>query len=66
MGEKILDFLKYFLPYYDEEGKTELVVAVGCTSGHHRSVSFVRYLEEHLKDTNYQIITMNRDINKEF
>ena len=66
MGDKIVEFMKYFLPYYVEEGKKELVVALGCTSGHHRSVAFVRYLEEKLKDTNYQVVTVNRDINKEF
>ena len=66
MGEKIQDFIKYFLPYYEQEGKNELVIALGCTSGHHRSVAFVRYLKEKLKDTNYRIITVNRDVNKEF
>lgn len=66
MGEKILDFVSYFLPHYENEGKNELVIALGCTSGHHRSVAFVRYLNEKLKDSNYRIVVVNRDVNKEF
>ena len=66
MGEKILDFLHVFLPYYAEEGKTELVVALGCTSGHHRSVSFVRRLQEGLRDSAYRVVVIHRDIEKEF
>ena len=66
MGEKMVEFLSEFLPYYQQEGKSELVVAIGCTSGHHRSVSFTRYLQQQLNKLNYEIITVHRDIEKAF
>ncbi len=65
-AQKIFDFIQYSLPYYVEEGKNELVVAIGCTSGRHRSVAFTRHLEEILKQLNHRIITFHRDIDKEF
>lgn len=65
-AQKIFDFIKYALPYYVEEGKNELVVAIGCTGGRHRSVAFTRHLENLLKDLKHRIITYHRDINKEF
>ncbi len=66
MSVKILDFVKTFLPYYVDEGKNELVIAIGCTSGHHRSVAFVKNIEEALKETNYHLVIVHRDIDKEF
>lgn len=66
MAKQIYYFIKTFLPYYDEEGKNELVVAIGCTSGHHRSVAFVRKLQDDLKELNYHLVVINRDIDKEF
>lgn len=60
------EFIKKSLPYYIEEGKNELVIGIGCTSGHHRSVSFVRKLTEDLKELNQRIIVIHRDIEKDF
>ncbi|MBQ3375480.1 MAG: RNase adapter RapZ [Erysipelotrichaceae bacterium] len=66
MSGKIMDFLYEFIPYYQREGKNELVVSIGCTSGHHRSVSFVRYIDEHLKEAGYRTVVVHRDIDKEY
>ena len=66
MAGKIMDFLYEFIPYYQSEGKNELVVSIGCTSGHHRSVSFVRYVADKLKNTQYRTVIVHRDIDKEF
>ena len=66
MGEMICDFISTFLPFYQQEGKNELVVAVGCTSGHHRSVSFVKYVGDYLTENNIHTVTLHRDIDKEF
>ena len=63
---KITDFLSFALPHYYSEGKTELIIGVGCTSGHHRSVAVVRYLLNHLGSTNYRVLAMHRDIEKAF
>ena len=66
MGDSIVSFLKDFLPYYEAEGKSELIVGIGCTSGHHRSVSMTRYLKEKLDGTNYRVLMVSRDIDKDF
>ena len=42
--EKLQDLVGFLLPKYVEEGKTALVVAVGCTGGHHRSVAIAHAL----------------------
>ncbi len=66
MGEDIARFVTSYMPYYTSEGKNELIIAIGCTSGHHRSVSFVKYVKNKLEDSKYQIIEIHRDIDKEF
>lgn len=64
--EKMTDFVRYSLPYYFDEGKNELVIAIGCTSGHHRSVAFVRRLAVCLNDLEHKIIILHRDVEKDF
>ena len=46
--EKLKDMVKYLLPLYSEEGKSMLVIAIGCTGGHHRSVSIARALTAYI------------------
>ncbi|WP_077624834.1 RNase adapter RapZ [Sediminibacillus massiliensis] len=61
--EKITDLLEFMLPQYKKEGKSQLVVAIGCTGGQHRSVA----LSEHLaKKFSAEYIThvSHRDIDK--
>jgi UPF0042 nucleotide-binding protein len=64
--DKLLDFIRYSIPFYNAEGKNELVIAIGCTSGHHRSVAVVRYLQSALMNSGNRIITLHRDITKDF
>ncbi|MBR0136907.1 MAG: RNase adapter RapZ [Erysipelotrichaceae bacterium] len=64
--DKLLDFIRYSIPFYSAEGKNELIIAIGCTSGHHRSVAVVRYLQQALANTNNRIITLHRDVAKTF
>ena len=45
--EKMLTFL---LPLYAEEGKSALVIAIGCTGGHHRSVAVAHELAEYITE----------------
>ena len=59
--ESLLDFL---LPYYREEGKAVLVIAIGCTGGHHRSVVVTRALVEHLRGLGYQVTENHRDMTR--
>lgn len=59
---KLTEFLEYLIPKYDNEGKSYLTVAVGCTGGKHRSVAIVDKLSEHFKDHSPNI--RHRDILK--
>ncbi len=46
--EKLTDMLTFLLPGYVKEGKNQLVVAIGCTGGQHRSVTIANELYERL------------------
>ncbi|WP_420908798.1 RNase adapter RapZ [Brevibacillus humidisoli] len=43
---KLLDFLQYTLPHYQREGKSQLVIGIGCTGGKHRSVAIAEHVGE--------------------
>ena len=58
------DLIKGLLPRYDEEGKSYLTVAIGCTGGRHRSVYCVERLVKMLKGGDYPIHIEHRDIDK--
>ncbi|MCR8847802.1 RNase adapter RapZ [Rossellomorea sp. SC111] len=61
--EKITDLLSFMLPQYKREGKSQLVVAIGCTGGQHRSVALAEYLGHHF-EKDYQTKISHRDIQK--
>lgn len=58
---KLLDFT---VPLYRKEGKSELVVGIGCTGGKHRSVTIAMQFEEHFRELGYRCAISHRDINK--
>ena len=60
--DKLLAFLDMSLPLYKEEGKSELVIGIGCTGGKHRSVTLTRLLNSHFNENNYQSAIHHRDI----
>ena len=66
------DFMKhlegligFLLPLYVEEGKTALVIGVGCTGGHHRSVAITRALAEFIRQKGYSAAENHRDMTRE-
>lgn len=61
--EKVTDLLAFMLPHYKMEGKSQLVIAIGCTGGQHRSVALAEYLANHFSD-GYKIRVTHRDIDK--
>lgn len=61
---KVEDLLRFTLPLYAEEGKTGLVVAVGCTGGHHRSVAIAHALTEFIREQGYQAAEHHRDMER--
>jgi len=62
-NEKVLDLLRFMLPQYKKEGKSQLVVAIGCTGGQHRSVAITEYFAKELSGDYITHIT-HRDIDK--
>ncbi len=54
----------YLIPLYANEGKSSLVVAIGCTGGKHRSVTVAEALSKRLSEQGYKTATMHRDISK--
>ncbi len=64
--DKLEDMVRFLIPNYIEEGKNQLVIAVGCTGGKHRSVTVANLLYDRLKkNADYGIKIMHRDIRKE-
>jgi UPF0042 nucleotide-binding protein len=62
--ERFLSLIDYMLPLYCNEGKSQLVVAVGCTGGKHRSVALAQLLYNHLMDAGQRASVHHRDIQK--
>lgn len=60
---KLTDLFKFLIPQYKNEGKSQVVIAFGCTGGQHRSVTLAEYFGDHFKDENRTLIT-HRDIEK--
>ncbi len=61
---RLTSLVDFLVPQYVEEGKTELMIAVGCTGGHHRSVAIASYLYHHLLAAGYRVDMSHRDIHK--
>lgn len=61
--EKVIDLLSFMLPHYKREGKSQLIIAIGCTGGQHRSVALTEYIGQYFKNDYHTRIT-HRDIKK--
>lgn len=59
---KIEDLIDFLLPHYVEEGKTALVIAIGCTGGRHRSVAVTHALAEFIRQKGYRTAEQHRDM----
>jgi len=62
--EKLLGFIDTAIPLYAKEGKSQLIIAFGCTGGKHRSVTFAQLVAKHLKEQDYDCVAVHRDIQK--
>lgn len=60
--KKLEDLLEFLIPHYIKEGKTHLVIGIGCTGGRHRSVAIARKITEMLKNKSHSVIVTHRDI----
>ena len=61
---RLLRFVDYLIPKFEDEGKSYLTIAMGCTGGKHRSVVLADRLKEHLTSQNYKARTYHRDMFK--
>ncbi len=62
--DKLCNLIDFLIPLYEKEGKSQLVIAFGCTGGKHRSVAFAEALAQHLREKNHRIRIQHRDIEK--
>lgn len=62
---KLVDMVEFLIPKFIKEGKSQLVIAVGCTGGRHRSVTMANMLSQSLKKNNHRVITEHRDIEED-
>ena len=63
--ERLKDLLRFLLPCYEREGKAYLTVAIGCTGGRHRSVTFVEELRPFLDSLGFTPTVVHRDLDRE-
>jgi len=63
--EKLEDMIKFLIPNYIKEGKRQLIIAIGCTGGRHRSVAIANEIFERLTHSNYKVSLEHRDIHED-
>ncbi|HIV16650.1 MAG TPA: RNase adapter RapZ [Candidatus Alectryocaccobium stercorigallinarum] len=65
-ADKLTDMIRFLIPNYINEGKNQLVIAIGCTGGRHRSVTFANELYKRLpSDEGYGLRIEHRDMENE-
>ena len=64
MFAQIAALTKFLIPLYEAEGKSQLVIAFGCSGGRHRSVTFAEKLAGYLQNEGFAPIISHRDIDK--
>lgn len=62
--KKLIDLLDFLNPLYIREGKSQIVFAIGCTGGNHRSVAIAEALKEHFSKKWDNVSSYHRDIDR--
>ncbi len=60
--KKTIDLLEFLIPYYIIEGKTRLVLGIGCTGGRHRSVAIAEEIGQILNEKGHRVLVDHRDL----
>lgn len=63
--DKLMHLLVFLIPYYQTEGKKQLVVGIGCSGGKHRSVAIANLISRMLKEQDFIVVTSHRDLGRE-
>ncbi len=61
----LTDMLEFLIPNYIKEGKNQLVIAIGCTGGKHRSVTLANEVYAAIKRAGHSVVIAHRDIDKD-
>ncbi|MFQ0810562.1 RNase adapter RapZ [Listeria monocytogenes] len=61
--DKLVDLLMFTLPFYKREGKAQLVIAIGCTGGQHRSVALTEFVGKTIQQK-YETTISHRDMKR--
>lgn len=64
LKSKLEDLMDFLIPLYKKEGKSQLIIAFGCTGGKHRSVTFAENMMKYLSKKYNKVRISHRDINK--
>lgn len=62
--DRLISLLDFLNPLYIKEGKSQLVIAIGCTGGNHRSVAFAEKLKQHFSKKWDNVSVNHRDIER--
>lgn len=62
---KLNDMLDFLIPNYVKEGKSQLVIGIGCTGGRHRSVAIADSIHNMLQEKQHRVVVEHRDIEKD-
>lgn len=63
---KLIDLLQFLMPQYAKEGKSQVVIGIGCTGGKHRSVAIAEYLGKMLGDSETEVVRVShRDADRD-
>lgn len=63
--QKMEEMLRFLLPLYEEEGKSNFVICMGCTGGQHRSVAMAHAVAQMVEQMGYHVSEQHRDMNRE-
>ncbi len=63
--DKLVDMISYLIPHFEEEGKPQLKICIGCTGGRHRSVTIAQKLYEYFSTKYENVSIKHRDILKD-
>lgn len=63
--KRLCSLLDFYIPEYLQSGKEELIIAIGCTGGRHRSVAVACELNSYISSLGYNTEILHRDISKE-
>lgn len=63
--KQLIIFIDFVIPKMIKDGRSQLVISIGCTGGQHRSVTFANALAEHYKQSGFAARAVHRDAKKD-